>query len=160
MERTTILAIESSLPIASEGSGPDIFTDFVAELFSVVAPASLGGPDMDPDRYPIDGAGVARRFDEGLDEHGRDIVSPGSVQGTDVSAQNQPAKRRNPVMSTVLQEAPLLIVLGLLESSFSARNPSVSFGIILVALASPVGFEPATSRLGIWCSILLSYGDP
>ncbi len=26
-------------------------------------------------------------------------------------------------------------------------------------LASPAGFEPATPRLGIWCSIRLSYGD-
>ena len=26
-------------------------------------------------------------------------------------------------------------------------------------LVSPAGFEPATPRLGIWCSILLSYGD-
>lgn len=27
------------------------------------------------------------------------------------------------------------------------------------ALASPAGFEPTAPRLGIWCSILLSYGD-
>lgn len=26
-------------------------------------------------------------------------------------------------------------------------------------LASPAGFEPAAPRLGIWCSILLSYGE-
>jgi hypothetical protein len=26
-------------------------------------------------------------------------------------------------------------------------------------LASPAGFEPTAPRLGIWCSILLSYGD-
>lgn len=24
---------------------------------------------------------------------------------------------------------------------------------------SPAGFEPTAPRLGIWCSILLSYGD-
>ncbi len=27
------------------------------------------------------------------------------------------------------------------------------------ALASPAGFEPTAPRLGIWCSILLSYED-
>ena len=26
-------------------------------------------------------------------------------------------------------------------------------------MASPAGFEPTAPRLGIWCSILLSYGD-
>jgi hypothetical protein len=26
-------------------------------------------------------------------------------------------------------------------------------------VASPAGFEPTAPRLGIWCSILLSYGD-
>ena len=26
-------------------------------------------------------------------------------------------------------------------------------------VASPAGFEPTTPRLGIWCSIQLSYGD-
>ncbi len=25
-------------------------------------------------------------------------------------------------------------------------------------MATPTGFEPVTPRLGIWCSILLSYG--
>lgn len=29
----------------------------------------------------------------------------------------------------------------------------------LIKLASPTGFEPVTPRLGIWCSILLSYED-
>ncbi len=29
----------------------------------------------------------------------------------------------------------------------------------LILLASPTGFEPVTPRLGIWCSILLSYED-
>jgi hypothetical protein len=28
----------------------------------------------------------------------------------------------------------------------------------LISLATPTGFEPATPRLGIWCSIHLSYG--
>ena len=28
----------------------------------------------------------------------------------------------------------------------------------LSSLATPAGFEPATPRLGIWCSIQLSYG--
>ena len=26
-------------------------------------------------------------------------------------------------------------------------------------MVSPAGFEPTTPRLGIWCSIQLSYGD-
>ncbi len=30
---------------------------------------------------------------------------------------------------------------------------------LLILLASPTGFEPVTPRLGIWCSILLSYED-
>ena len=30
---------------------------------------------------------------------------------------------------------------------------------VLILLASPTGFEPVTPRLGIWCSILLSYED-
>src|SRR6516225_3447666 len=29
---------------------------------------------------------------------------------------------------------------------------------MLIPLATPTGFEPATPRLGIWCSIHLSYG--
>ena len=29
----------------------------------------------------------------------------------------------------------------------------------LILRASPTGFEPVTPRLGIWCSILLSYED-
>ena len=29
---------------------------------------------------------------------------------------------------------------------------------LLISLAIPTGFEPVTPRLGIWCSILLSYG--
>ena len=36
---------------------------------------------MYPSRGPVDGAGVSRRFDEGLDEHGRGVVSLGPVQG-------------------------------------------------------------------------------
>ena len=28
----------------------------------------------------------------------------------------------------------------------------------LIFLATPTGFEPVTPRLGIWCSIHLSYG--
>lgn len=31
---------------------------------------------------------------------------------------------------------------------------------VLREMVTPAGFEPATPRLGIWCSILLSYGRP
>ena len=36
---------------------------------------------MGPAGGPVDGAGVARRLDEGLDEHGRGVVALGPVQG-------------------------------------------------------------------------------
>jgi hypothetical protein len=29
---------------------------------------------------------------------------------------------------------------------------------VMIILARPTGFEPVTPRLGIWCSIRLSYG--
>ena len=47
----------------------------------VVTPAPLGGPGVDPSRGAIDGAGVARGLDEGLDEHGGDVVALGPVDG-------------------------------------------------------------------------------
>ena len=41
---------------------------------------------------------------------------------------------------------------------FSGRRTSgEQFAPMVVA--SPAGFEPTAPRLGIWCSILLSYGD-
>jgi hypothetical protein len=42
------------------------------------------------------------------------------------------------------------------ETGFSA---GANLDMLLILLASPTGFEPVTPRLGIWCSILLSYGD-
>ena len=62
-----ISTIESSLPVSPERPQPDVFPGFGALHVRVVAPASLGGPDMDPSRCPVDGAGVARGLDEGLD---------------------------------------------------------------------------------------------
>ena len=61
--------IERSLPVFSEWSQPDVLSRLGAFRVPVVAPASLGGPDVDPARCPVDGAGVARGLDEGLRKH-------------------------------------------------------------------------------------------
>ena len=36
---------------------------------------ALGGSDMDPSRYLVDGADMARDFDEGFDQHWGGVVS-------------------------------------------------------------------------------------
>ena len=43
----------------------------------VVAPASLGGADIDPARCPVERAGISRGLYESLDEHGRGVVALG-----------------------------------------------------------------------------------
>ena len=58
------------MPIPSERPEPDVLAGFFEPPVPVVAPAPLGGPDMDPARRPVDRAGVARGFDEGFDQHG------------------------------------------------------------------------------------------
>ena len=42
---------------------------------------------------------------------------------------------------------------------FLKHSPAMTGAKLLILLASPTGFEPVTPRLGIWCSILLSYED-
>ena len=76
-----ILPIEGSFPIFSTSRGGAPPTAFLRgrsqtslrglsnSLSPVVAAAALGGSDMEPARSPVDGAGVARGLDEGLDEH-------------------------------------------------------------------------------------------
>ena len=46
-----------------------------------IASSPLGGSDGDPARCPVDGTGVARRLDEGLDEHRRGVVALAPVLG-------------------------------------------------------------------------------
>ncbi len=53
-----VLAVERSLPIPSERTEPDVLAGLVVELVPVVAPAPLGGPNVDPARRLVDGAGV------------------------------------------------------------------------------------------------------
>ena len=76
-----ILAVECAFPIPSQGPEPDIFFRLVVLPVAVVAPAPLGGSDMDPARCPVHGAGVARSLDEGLDQHGGGVVALGPVLG-------------------------------------------------------------------------------
>ena len=74
-----ILAIEGSFPVFSQGPEPYVLAGLVVELVPVVSAAPLGGADMDPARCLVDGAGVARGLDEGLDEHGSGAVALGPV---------------------------------------------------------------------------------
>lgn len=37
-------------------------------------------------------------------------------------------------------------------------SPSLTAVVAIKKLVRPTGFEPVAPRLGIWCSILLSYG--
>ena len=69
------------MPIFSEGAEPDVLFQLGSFRMRVVAPPALGGSDPDPARGPIDGAGVARGLDEGLDEQGRCVVALGPVLG-------------------------------------------------------------------------------
>ena len=61
-----ILPVEGALPILSEGPEPHVLPGLVVQLVPIVAPASLGGSDMEPAGGPVDGAGVSRGLDEGL----------------------------------------------------------------------------------------------
>src|SRR5262245_14891440 len=47
------------------------------------------------------------------------------------------------------------IAPGLAQERRAGRLKDQKF---LISLATPTGFEPVTPRLGIWCSIHLSYG--
>ena len=76
-----ILAIEAAFPVSSQGPEPDILFRLVELPVPVVAPAPLGGADMDPARCPVDRAGISRGLDECLDEHGRGVVALGPVLG-------------------------------------------------------------------------------
>ena len=55
------------------------FFRLVEFLFPVISAASLSGSDMGPAGRAVDGAGVARHFDEGLDEHRGCGISRGPV---------------------------------------------------------------------------------
>ena len=76
-----MLPIEGAPPIFLEGAEPDVLFRLSSFVMPVVAPASLGGPYMGPARGLVDGAGVARGLDEGLNEHRRDVVALGPVGG-------------------------------------------------------------------------------
>ena len=52
--------------MSSEGSEPDLLLRLVVQFVPVVAPAPLGGFDMDPAGGPVDGAGEAQGLDESL----------------------------------------------------------------------------------------------
>ncbi len=64
-----------------EGTEPDILGGLAVLLGGVVAPASLGGADANPAGGPVDAAGEAGGFDEGLDEDGGGVVAAGPVAG-------------------------------------------------------------------------------
>ena len=76
-----ILTIERAVPVSSQGPEPDILFRLVVLPVPVVAPAPLGGADMDPARCPVDRAGISRGLYERLDEHGRGVVALGPVVG-------------------------------------------------------------------------------
>ena len=76
-----ILTIERAFPVSSQGLEPDILFRLVVLPVPVVAPAPLGGADMDPARCPVDRAGISRGLYERLDEHGRGVVALGPVVG-------------------------------------------------------------------------------
>ncbi len=73
--------IERSLPVFAEGSQPDVLFRLCSFVIPVIASSSLGGSDECPTGCLVDGAGVAWRFDEGLDHHGRGVVALGPVLG-------------------------------------------------------------------------------
>ena len=104
-----ILAIESALPIASEGAEPDILFWLGAFHVRVVAPSTLSGPDMGPAGGSIDGAGVARGFDEGLDEHGRGVVALGPVPGQAVADDGEDVRAEVGDMDPGQDEEPRIV---------------------------------------------------
>ena len=76
-----ILTIERAFPVPSQGPEPDILFRLVVLPVPVVAPAPLGGADMDPARCSVDRPGISRGLYERLDEHGRGVVALGPVVG-------------------------------------------------------------------------------
>ena len=76
-----VSAVEDVLPVVAERPQPDVLPGFVEAFVPVIASASLSGSDVGPSRGPVDGAGVAGRLDEGLDEHGGDAIALGPVFG-------------------------------------------------------------------------------
>lgn len=73
--------VQSSPPVLSEGSEPDVFPGLVPLGVPVVATAALGGSDLDPAWRLIQRAGEAQGLEEGLDEYGRGVVAVGPVVG-------------------------------------------------------------------------------
>ena len=67
----------------------DVLSGLVVELVAVVAPSSLGGPDVSPARSSIDCAGVARGLDECFDEHGRGAVALGPIPGQEATHEGE-----------------------------------------------------------------------
>lgn len=72
VRRRWVLPVEDALPVLAQGPQPDVLLQLVMALVGVVAPAPLGGADMDSARSPVPGAGVgtgesaSRRFPAGL----------------------------------------------------------------------------------------------
>ena len=79
------LTIERSLPVLTERSQPDVLFRLGSFRMAVIAFSSLGGSDVCPTGCRVDGAGVARGLDDGLDEHGRDVVALGPVPGQEAA---------------------------------------------------------------------------
>ena len=59
----------------------------------VVSPPALGGSDRDPARSLVDGAGVARGLDEGLNEHRGRVVALGLVPGQAAANDDEDPRR-------------------------------------------------------------------
>ena len=74
-----ISAIVSAPPIYSQVPERDVLLGLVVLLLAAVTPASEGGSDVDPASGLVDGAGMARRLDECLDEYGGCVVALGPI---------------------------------------------------------------------------------